>query len=75
MNRLIFNKNSFVKHAPATVKKLLMSHVDELDGKEVIFDDSEYGEIPFYEVGGESFYLYPVLKEWCQEQKQLTMSL
>lgn len=69
-----FSKELFNKHAPSSIKKLLASQLDVLDGMEVIFiDDSRFGEIPCYVIDGEFYYLYPVLKEWCKEQEQLNL--
>jgi len=68
-----FDKNSFNKYASNSIKKLLSSHIDELDGKEVFFEEgSNFGEIQ-YEVNGECFILYPVLKEWCTKEEQLML--
>ncbi|WP_026582139.1 hypothetical protein [Bacillus sp. J33] len=69
-----FCKKAFQKHADRNIKKILLSHIDALEGKEVIFKEGyTVGEIPFYEIDGESFYLYPVLKEWCTEDEQMTL--
>lgn len=64
-NKMTFDKNLFREHAPLDIKKLLSSHVDNLDGKEVVFNKEKFGLIPEYEVDGQLFYLYPVSKDWC----------
>ncbi|WP_346216456.1 hypothetical protein NSQ14_12805 [Caldifermentibacillus hisashii] len=64
-NKMTFDKHMFKKHAPLDIKKLLSSHVDNLDGKEVVFNKEKFGIITEYEVDGQLFYLYPVSKDWC----------
>lgn len=55
-----FNAEKFRANADSVCKKALPeSHRQALDGKEVA------DEKIIYSVGGEEFYLYPVLPEWC----------
>jgi hypothetical protein len=61
---MVFDKHLFREHAPLEIKKLLSSHIDNLDGKEVVFK-GKFGLIPEYEVDGQLFYFYPVSKDWC----------
>lgn len=60
-----FSKELFRRSAPANIKRTLATHLDVLDRMEVNFD-KEDGEIFEYIVNGESYYLYPVYKEWCK---------
>lgn len=69
-----FSKDKFNKNASKTVKKLLSKHIDALDGMEVKFNE-EFGEIEQYTVDGEEFYLYPVSREWCEEDSIVQISL
>ena len=56
-----FSKKAFSKDADATCRKALPeSHREALDGKEETDGQIEYC------VGGEEYYLYPVLSEWCE---------
>lgn len=65
-----FSKEAFKQHADRNIKKILSSHIEVLDGKEVTFKNgSKYGDIPYYEVGDEAFHLHPVLKEWCTDER------
>lgn len=55
-----FNAEKFRTNADNVCKKALPElHRQALDGKEVA------DEKIIYSVGGEEFYLYPVLQEWC----------
>lgn len=55
-----FNSKKFGANADCVCLRLLPeSHRKELDGKPVINGQIEY------EADGESWYLYPVLPEWC----------
>lgn len=65
---LVFDKELFRKNAPKNIIRLLSTHVDVIDGKEVAFkQDSEFGTAE-YEFEGEERYLYPVKKEWCRKE-------
>lgn len=57
-----FSTAKFKKNAKGLRKQVPDSHLEVLDGKEVIG-----GEIK-YLVDGEDWYLFPVLPEWCKEQ-------
>jgi len=63
-----FSKQLFKQHAPLSIKKALNSHLDVLDGMEVIFPvaGSRFGEIPFYMINGKAYFLDTVDKEWCE---------
>lgn len=63
-----FSKQLFKQHAPLSVIKALNSHLDVLDGKEVIFPvaGSRYGDIPFYVVNDKNYFLDTVDKDWCE---------
>lgn len=55
-----FNASKFRKNADSVCRKLIPEpHRLALDGKEVV-----NGKID-YSVDGKDYYLYPVLKEWC----------
>ncbi|MCF3942187.1 hypothetical protein [Oceanobacillus alkalisoli] len=77
---MIFDKQQFKKNAPSNIKRSIpQSHLDVLDGMEVTFKDSDkFGWIEHYEVppnerGITNFYLYPVDKEWCNNQGQMNL--
>lgn len=60
---MVFSMKKFEKNASREeLKRVPKSHRIALDGKEL----NERGEID-YEVDGQEYYLYPVLKEWMEE--------
>ncbi|MDM8098681.1 hypothetical protein [Oceanobacillus oncorhynchi] len=75
----VFSKTNFKENAPADIKrKIPQSHLDVLDGMEVIFnDDDKYGLIMRYKVPeddrAEDFMLYPVFKDWCSGREQMSL--
>ena len=64
-----FNKEKFNKKADRGVKKILSKHLDYIDGLEVKFEDGEKWGI----VEREQYCLYPVSKEWCITEEQLSL--
>lgn len=68
---MIFSSKKF-RQDPKTRGLLSKEHIEACDGLEVEFNkDDKFGRIPFYKLGGEEFYLYPVDKEWCSDQISL----
>jgi hypothetical protein len=58
-------------------KSIPESHLDALDGKEVIFkkiSGDRFGIVEEYEADGQEWYLYPVMPEWCEEKTQMELS-
>ena len=69
-----FNKEKFNKKADRGVKKILSKHLDYIDGLEVKFEDGEkWGIVDGYAVEREQYCLYPVSKEWCITEEQLSL--
>lgn len=72
-----FNKEIFNKNADKYTKKIFSKHKDHLDcinGLEVNFKENDrFGTIEEYELNGEKYYLYPVYKEWCSTEEQLSL--
>lgn len=69
-----FNKEKFNKKADRGVKKILSKHLDYIDGLEVKFEDGEkWGIVDGYVVEREQYCLYPVSKEWCITEEQLSL--
>lgn len=61
--KMKFDKISFKKNAEHVIRKRVPeSHLDRLNGKPVTDDEIKYI------VGGKSYSLCPVLKEWCKER-------
>lgn len=57
---------------PTTKGILSKQHIEVCDGLEVKFNEgNKFGEIPFYKLDGEEFYLYAIKKEWCSNQISL----
>ncbi len=77
--KLFFDRNKFIKNAPNNIKRSLpQKHLDALDGIEVEFSDCDkFGTVPTYFVdnnrGIDSFYLYPVDKQWCSNKQQVKL--
>ncbi len=67
---LYFSKSEFNKNASASTKRTLSGHLDVLDGAEVKPEVDGFYTIPTYIIDGDEFYLYPIRREWCTEQKQ-----
>ena len=65
---MIFDKGIFKQNAPKSVQRLLTNHIDNIDGKEVTFEDNKNFGTVEYEHEKHGFILYPVLKEWCREE-------
>lgn len=64
---MIFDKEVFMKTAPKNVQRLLTNHIDNIDGKRVVFEgNEEYGTVE-YEHEKYGFILYPVYPDWCRE--------
>lgn len=61
-----FNKENFNKNASKNVKEKIKYILDEIENKEVEFDENNNGtiKIDWYGVEHE---LYPVQKSWCIE--------
>lgn len=76
---MIFCKENFKKNAPSNIKRSLpREHLDVLDNTHVEFHDGDrFGVIPRYYVendrGINSFYLYPVDKDWCRKESQINL--
>ena len=68
----LIRKNSI--KADRGVKKILSKHLDYIDGLEVKFEDGEkWGIVDGYVVEREQYCLYPVSKEWCITEEQLSL--
>ena len=69
-----FNKEKFNKKAYRCVKKILSKHLDYIDGLEVKFEDgAKWGIVDRYVIAKEQYCLYPVSKEWCVTEEQLSL--
>lgn len=66
-----FSKDKFNKNAPKNIKKLLKEHLDTLDKLSADFSE-EYGYCE-YVYNNEDYYLYPIYKEWCDLEEQLSL--
>ena len=70
MSRIIlkFSKELFKKNSDKSTQRLIGSHLDSVDGKDVDFVGDVYGTC-WYVHEGVEYMLYPVLKEWCDEEQ------
>lgn len=69
---MFFSKVNFIKNAPSNVRRLLGDdHLNALDGKEVHFKNHNHGRVN-YEIENDevSYYIEPVHKSWCANEKQ-----
>ena len=69
MGSVYFSKMKFQERASTSIKRQVKDHLDIIDGMEVIKEKNHY-MIPFYVVDGKSFYMYPISRNWCTENKQ-----
>ena len=66
---LYFSKRKFLDRAGPHIKRQIKDHLDIVDGMKVVKEKNHY-MIPFYEVDGKPFYMYPISRNWCTESKQ-----
>lgn len=59
--KMKFNKDKFLKHVNKSDKRLYSKYLNDMEGKEVYFDDTGYGTIKLSD--GDT--IYPIYKEWC----------
>ena len=67
---LYFSKTEFNKSASNIRKSALKDHLDILDGMEVEPGDRGYYQTPEYEFNGRKYQIYPVMEDWCTEERQ-----
>ncbi|MDT2816012.1 hypothetical protein P7H75_14220 [Vagococcus carniphilus] len=65
-----FSKDKFRKNANRMYTVAIGDHVEVLDGMKCTKAEGEFLQIERYEFRGQTFYLYPVLKEWCIQSRQ-----
>lgn len=69
---MFFCSRNFKMNAPSYVKKHIpKSHLEALEGKKVDFDKEGLGTA-HYDVEGtdRSWYLYPIERSWCSNERQ-----
>jgi hypothetical protein len=75
---MVFSKQKYKQSKYSKMgKPLPESHLDALDGKDVIFkkmSGDRLGIVEDYEADGQEWYLYPVMPEWCEEKAQMQLS-
>lgn len=67
-----FSKERFLQNAEPFIKRKIKDHLNILDGMRVSFaGDFKYGYIKQYIVNDEKYELYPVEREWCQDEEPI----
>jgi hypothetical protein len=75
MITMVFSKQKYKQFKHGT--NLPESHLNAIDGKEVIFkhiSGDKFGIVEEYKADGQEWYLYPVMPEWCEERAQMQLS-
>lgn len=70
MGYMKFSKERFLQNAEPGIKRQLTDHLNVLDGMKVFFPgEYKYGFIKQYFANGQEYHLYPIYKEWCQNEE------